>query len=350
MNPSSRSGDRPRILFVATDLSTGGGVNKVIRDLAVMFKRRLSADVVVVNARSARPSAYTFPSDVEVECHGPQSLVSYFRLLLRLRSRRPDVVIGSWTQDNILLTLAFLFSRTRVVLVEHSSRRFHGWAIRLLRRIVYPFASDVIVLNHRDLERYRGYLTNVRLIPNPVFPTTDANRSREKLIIAVGHLIPVKQFDHAIRAMARSRLEDEGWSMAIIGSGSEAHGLSKLIEAEGLKRTRLVAPGDDLGSWYAKASFLLLTSRLESFSLVLAEAMLAGVIPVAYASDGPSFILQDLPEHLVRTGDEQALADRLIRFARGADPETLRQHLRDSIQERFSPDVIAPQWKELLQS
>src|SRR5690349_12950853 len=47
------AGDEPcmrrplRILFIATDLSTGGGVNKVIRDLAALFRQRLGAEVSV---------------------------------------------------------------------------------------------------------------------------------------------------------------------------------------------------------------------------------------------------------------------------------------------------------------
>src|SRR5690348_11354717 len=95
-----------RILFIATDLSTGGGVNKVIRDLAVLFRRRLGAEVTVVNARSDRPSAYEFPSAVAVQSHRRRGLLAYFGLLLQLRRSQADVVISSWTQDNILVTLA----------------------------------------------------------------------------------------------------------------------------------------------------------------------------------------------------------------------------------------------------
>jgi glycosyltransferase involved in cell wall biosynthesis len=168
------------------------------------------------------------------------------------------------------------------------------------------------------------------------------------LIIAVGHLEPLKQFDHAIHAMARSRLEEEGWSLTIIGHGSEAARLSRLIEEERLTRTRIIPTVDDLESRYARASLLLLTSRLESFSLVLAESMLAGVVPIAYASDGPSFILEDHPENLVPTGDLDALADRLTRFARDPDLPPLRASLSASVEARFSPDVIVAQWREVL--
>jgi glycosyltransferase involved in cell wall biosynthesis len=338
-----------RILFVATDLSSGGGVNKVIRDLAALFKRRHGADVTVVNARSDEPSAYGFPADVPVHSYPRQRLLSYFRLLTRLRRSRPDVVVSSWTQDNVLVTLAFMFAPTKVVLVEHSSWHFHNAPIRLLRRIVYPLASAVVVLNRRDLDHYRGYLTNVRLIPNPVTaPLTQWPRQREKLIIALGHLEPLKNFEEAIRAMALSRLEDDRWSLAIIGSGSMEPRLRQLIDELGLKRTSIHSRTADLASWYATAALLMVTSRLESFSLVVAEAMLSGVVPIAYASDGPSYILEDFPEQLVPIGDLDALSSRLRGLADHADLDPLREKLRENATSRFSPERIAEQWRQLL--
>ena len=339
---------RPDVLFVATDLSTGGGVNKVIRDLAELFTTRLGRRVTVVNARSDREPSYAFPPNVLVEQHRRQSLPAYFWLLLRLRWRRPRVVIGPWAQDNILIALAFLFSRTKVVLVEHAPWHFHTRLVQLLRRIIYPLADVVVVLNRNDLAHFRQYLRGVRLIPDPVAGPSKVTREREKLVLAVGHLSPLKNFADAIRAFARSRLEEDGWSLAIIGSGSEEEKLRALIRDFGLARAFIHTGKEDLGGWYARASILLVTSRLESFSLVLAEAMLAGVVPVAYATDGPSFILEDFPDQLVKLGDVESLAERLRTVATQAESEPLREKLSQSTQSRFAPEVIAEEWSDLL--
>jgi len=268
---------------------------------------------------------------------------------VRLRRSRPDFVVSSWTQDNVLVTLAFLFSSTKVVLVEHSSWHFHRPAIRLLRTMVYPFADELVVLNRRDLDHYRRYLPRVRLIPDPVTAEPIAPRSREKLIIAIGHLEPLKNFEDGIRAMALSRLENRGWSLAIIGSGSCEGRLRELIARLGLTRTTIHPPAADLTSWYAKASLLLVTSRLESFSLVLAEAMLSGVVPIAYASDGPCFILEDFPVHLVEMSNAEALSERVAKFANAPELERLRPRMRMAIEKRFAPAVVTQQWQVLLQ-
>ena len=348
MNPPRPDPATRRILFLATDLSTGGGVNRVIRDLAVLLKRRLPADVRVVSARSDRPSAYAFPADVPVELHRPRSITSYFMTLLRIRRTRPDVLISSWTQDNILAALAFAFSRTRVVLVEHSSWDFHPWPVRALRRLTYPLASDVIALNRADFEHYRGRFRRARLIPNPMSADPGPHTKREKMILAVGHLEPIKQFDHAIRAFAQSKLEEDGWSLEIVGSGGAYAGLSTQIASLGLKRASIRPPSGDLARDYARASILVVPSATESFSLVLAEAMQAGVLPIAYATNGPSFILEAFPEHLVPKSDVDGLAAKLADFASRANLGERREALRKSVEQRFSPEAVFDQWKELL--
>lgn len=339
----------PRILFIATDLSTGGGVNKVTRDLAVLLSERIGANVEVVSARSDKLATYAFPSNIPVRYHRSGSLPAYFRLLCQLRRLQPDYVIGPWTQDNVFIVMAFLFAPARVVLIEHAPWNFQALFVRSLRGLFYPWAWRVIVLNPRELAHYRSHLGNVRLLPNPVPDTASVRQERrDKLIIAVGHLQPRKNFADALRAMALSALEEEGWSLAIIGAGPEEERLRELITKLGLVRTSIHPPTQVLASWYARSSLALVTSRIEVFSLVLAEAMLAGAIPIAYAADGPSFILEDFPEHLVEIGDVETLARRLRYFAHVSDLTKLRQQLGASIRERFSPHVIAEQWRELL--
>jgi glycosyltransferase involved in cell wall biosynthesis len=124
--------------------------------------------------------------------------------------------------------------------------------------------------------------------------------------------------------------------------------LRALIRDLGLRQTSIHTTPEDLGQWYSSASLLLVTSRLESFSLVLAEAMLSGVVPIAYASDGPSFILENFPDHLVEIGDVAGLSDRLMRLAGSADLDPLRRELSASISARFSPNVIIERWNALL--
>ena len=189
----------------------------------------------------------------------------------------------------------------------------------------------------------------MRLIPNPIAATpARVPDSRETLVLAIGHLEPLKQFDHALRAMATSGIEAQGWSLTVIGSGRCERELRTLADELGLRKTTFRTAREDLQPWYARASLLLVPSRMESFSLVLAEAMAAGVVPIAYASDGPSMILEEFPTQLVPCGDVDALAATLRPYAENTEMAALRTELSQSVKRRFDPAVVLTAWKQLL--
>jgi glycosyltransferase involved in cell wall biosynthesis len=337
---------RARVVFVATDLSTGGGVNRAIRDLAGIFAHQLRLEVAVASLHS-RPS-YGFDSAVRLQFR-PRGIFAYIRELWRIRRNAPDWVFGSWTQDNILLLATFLFSGTRVIVTEHASWSFHGPVVRALRRLFYPLAYRVIALNPEDLAYYARHLRNVELIPNVVRLPRSVPREREKLIVAIGHLSALKNFGDAVRAMSIAGLEQKGWSLTIIGQGSERDELAELGQRLGLSKMAIETGAESLADWYARASLILVPSLSEVFSLVLAEAMAAGVVPIAYATDGPAFLLSDFPDNLVPIGDVGAMAERMTDFARAGDLQPVRDALRKSIESRFAPELIAAEWRRVLQ-
>jgi glycosyltransferase involved in cell wall biosynthesis len=343
-------GRKPSILLVGTDLSSGGGVNRVIRDLAAILSGPLGMDVTVVSARSTAEPTYPFSPEVRLErLAGGESLLGYLRNLVRLRRRGYDFVVGFWAQDNILLAAAFLGSRTRVILAEHISWFYPSRFVRRLRAIAYRAAWRVLVLNRAEAQHYRRFLGNIELIPNPVPPIVLPDETRpEKLILAVGHLIPHKNFRDLLVAMHRSGLEAQGWSLAIVGAGPEEEMLRGLISEFGLARSAVYPPTRVIRDWYARASILVVCSKVEVFSLVLAEGIQAGLVPLAYAADGPAFILDRYPEQLVPIGDVDALAARLKGLASDPNLRGRGLSIREAVAPRFSEESIAEQWRTLL--
>jgi glycosyltransferase involved in cell wall biosynthesis len=276
-------------------------------------------------------------------------MLGYLGVLWKLRRRRDEFVVGFWPQDNIALLMMFLFAKSRVIVAEHISWHFAPRWVRALRRITYKLAWRVIVLNEADFAHFSRFLGNVRLIPNAVPRLlAPAATKRGKLFLAVGHLSKLKNFADAVRAMAMSGLEEEGWHLAIVGDGVESEHLHALIGELGLRNTSIHPATSDIASWYARASVLLVTSRIEVFSLVTAEAALGGAVPLAYSADGPAYILRDFPEQLVSIGDVAALAARMRRLADNPQLERLARSIRRSVERRFAADAVARQWKDLL--
>ena len=99
-------------------------------------------------------------------------------------------------------------------------------------------------------------------------------------LLTVGHLIPRKGVDIAIRALAN--LPD--CDLAIVGAGPEEASLRALASSSGVAdRVRFAGriPQSDLKTWYTAADALVLASDREGWANVLLESMACGTPVIA---------------------------------------------------------------------
>lgn len=334
------------ILLLGTDLSTGGGVNRVIVDLAGLLHKRLGMHVTISNARSDRPSSYEIPEDVALRPGRGSGILQYLQFLWRLRSEPFDTIVSFWGQDNILALLMLFRSGKRIVVCEHTSFQDAPRSVRLGRWILYRFAHAVTVLNRRELTHYTRYLTNVTLVPNPIRPLHRAHGKREKIILGVGHLVERKGFADLVEAYALSGLEQKGWALHIIGKGPEGARLHTMINQLGLTNAEIRPPSDDIARIYGLARIIVIPSQIEVFSLVLAEGALAGLIPLAYDNDGPAYLLERFLELIVPAGNVSILAERLDVLCSGDAPDPA--DVARVIGDLTDPEVVIRHWRSLL--
>lgn len=111
--------------------------------------------------------------------------------------------------------------------------------------------------------------------------------AREKVILAVGRLEPLKGYDLLIQALARLSLPDQ-WRLVIVGGdGAEARRLSALrnlaADCRIKKRVSFTGPVPHrlLPLYYSAADLTAITSTYESFGLVALESLACGTPLVA---------------------------------------------------------------------
>jgi GalNAc-alpha-(1->4)-GalNAc-alpha-(1->3)-diNAcBac-PP-undecaprenol alpha-1,4-N-acetyl-D-galactosaminyltransferase len=345
-----------RILLVTSSMSEGGGVTRVISNLAAIFAEFPDVEVDLLHAREFKGFRYPMPPGIRLlEGKHPFAQLTSLNLLvnlLRMRLGRYDYVLSFWTQENFLTCLAFLGSSSRVLLSEHLSHDQHTGLIQAARRCLYPLADKLLVLNEAELVYYRRFMKNVQLVPNPAIsgrPGTLDLGVKENLIIGVGHLTRRKGFDYFVRACARARISEIGWRAVIIGEGPERAKLLALIsELNASEYIEVVPPTNRIEAWYKRARVIVVSSLTEVFSMTIAESMAYGVVPVAFAADGPSYILRDHAQSLVPLGDSDGLATALACAMRDPELPARALSLRREALGRFSLDVISSIWKGLL--
>jgi poly(glycerol-phosphate) alpha-glucosyltransferase len=190
-------------------------------------------------------------------------------------------------------------------------------------------AFDIVAVlserQRRDIVAARGDHPGLTVIANPRARIAAGGRLRDpRGGIVLASLTARKRVDHAIRVAARS-----GIRLDVFGDGDRADAVRAAIPARASRRIRLHGHRPDARAHLPRASFLLQTGGSEGFPLVLAEAMAAGTLPIAYdVPYGPA----DVIEHgrnglLVPSGDEDALADAVTRLA-SLPPRTISQMRR----------------------
>lgn len=99
--------------------------------------------------------------------------------------------------------------------------------------------------------------------------------------ILISRLAPEKNIK-AFVSMAR-KLKD--YSFALVGDGEERDKLNQLLKKNNQKNVYMPGGTDNVSYYYSRAKMFVLTSKYESFGLVLVEAMAFGLPCIAFRPD-----------------------------------------------------------------
>lgn len=231
-------------------------------------------------------------------------------LRLKTIARRfgADLVLAHGNRAIALAAHPFSGTAARAVGVVHNFR-FKPALIGLRAAIaVSPAVQASVQARYPALEKH--LLEN--FTPLVMHPVKGAPPEVPR-IGALGRLHVNKGFDVLIRAAAVLRDRGVEASLSIAGDGPEMEPLSQLI-AELALGDRVSLPGwtDPPDAYLTGLDLFVLSSRVEPFGLVVAEAMAAGVPVVSTRIDGPRHILREgeLAE-LVAPDAPEALADAI---------------------------------------
>ena len=323
----------PRKILFYTHALTEGGAERAWAILASGFARRGYRVIFAVDYESDENRAYLDPS-VRVEILGGGHLASTLRLARLLSRERPGAALSALGIANLKLFVAAALSgrRRRTILSYHG---FFTAEPQMLSRLAYLLtplttrltAATVAVsdaLRDNLVATWRATPDRVHRIYNPVvwgtaamFPRADCARG-QPLVLASGRLVAAKNFGALVRAFAR--VEPNTARLVIIGEGPERAAIAAEIDRAGLG-ARVALPGYVAEPWdlYAHADCFVVSSRTESFGMVVVEALAHGLPVVSTDCGGPREILADgCFGCLVAQGDEAAMAGAIS--AALADP------------------------------
>ena len=330
-----------KLLFVITSLENGGA-ERVCASLANYFSTEHEVEILYFSGEIF----YQINSKVKLNKFTRNSRIPRLAaklLAIRKRAKDADCVISFMDSTNILSIIATAFLGRKLIVSEHSAHDFVGLKWRVLRRIFYPFATALTVLSKSDFNYY-SFVKNKAIIYNPSIFKPSFGGQKEKLIIFVGRLEPVKGCDIFLRALALLKLDD--FKLLVLGAGSQKKSLQSLSEKLGLKNLEFLGAISDIQNYYKKAKIIVSSSRFEGLGNALIESAFFDCIRVATPTAGALELLEDGKNGFISSDfSEQALAKAILK-ALSADESVLENTRAES--EKFRLENIAKEWWELI--
>ncbi len=263
---------------------------------------------------------------------------------------RPDVIHANLLTRTGLLAL-YLSRRHGVpyVITEHWTgfvngkyRKKPAWYRWLARQVVKRAAALTVVSDSlRKAMVELGFGPEVKVIPNVVdVPARTAVQAHAKTrFLTVADLLDEqKNISATLRATARIAADRQDFEFHLIGGGPDEDMLKKLSDELGIKNTFVFFHGrktnEEVYQHILSSDFVVVNSRVETFSVVTAEALACGKPVVATISGGPEEIITAETGMLIEKDNGQEL-EKAIRTMLDTFKTYDPVRLRVSVEARF---------------
>ena len=284
----------------------------------------------------------------------------WIKIYRYLKQNKIDIVVNVEPDIGIFtIPISFMLRKCKYVIWEHGNLfQVHNRFIPFIRRYAVKHFDKYILLTERDrknfIEKY-GYTDKYEVIYNIVMLPAEVDYSiKSKLIISVGHYLPIKNFEIIpdVGRIVFSKHPD--WVWEVYGTKDEViyqNILQKIKRYKLEKNIILNGRTTDMPKVYKKGAIYVLTSLTEGLPMVLLEAKSYKLPIVSFDIEtGPDEIIQDgVNGFLVKPYDVNSMAEKICELIE--NPE-LRQKMSDNSYidiDKFSEEKIMNQWKNVLE-
>jgi GalNAc-alpha-(1->4)-GalNAc-alpha-(1->3)-diNAcBac-PP-undecaprenol alpha-1,4-N-acetyl-D-galactosaminyltransferase len=355
-----------KILMLVSSMHAGGA-ERVAATLVNAWSARGDSVTLVPTFSSKGSCFYPVAAGVELiwladrAGAGPLARLAALRRLIG--ETAPDVIVSFLTNVNVAAILANRRKPYPLIVCERTNPAILSTATpfwRALRRLLYRRADMVTVQTEATRAPFAALVPGIKrlaVIANPLppdlaaMPAAGGEGGARLRLVAMGRLVPQKQFDLLIDAYARLAGDLPEWDLWIWGEGPDRDALQARVRGHGLDGRVFLAGRTD-APWpeLRRAAAFVLSSSVEGFPNVLLEAMSLALPCVAFdCPSGPREILRGGEDGLlVPNGDAAALEAALLRLC--TDPRlrgVLGARAAEGVRTRYALPTVLAQWDVL---
>ncbi|NJO99179.1 MAG: glycosyltransferase [Pleurocapsa sp. CRU_1_2] len=369
----------PKIAFLMQDVGLGGIERTVINLLCELHKYPISLDLVLFEKKGVLlPEVPPGVRIIELPNATSSRLRRVFPVMRYLKQEKPTVLISQLPQFNVIAAIAKTLTGipANALLVEHigfapledhlkNNLKERIGLLNYLRRFFYAKLDITVATVSQGLARELESNLHlkkgtIKVIYNPIVDEKTLllkaqvipdhpwfQPDQPPVFLGVGRLAPQKDFATLIKAFSILRQKGESARLVILGEGDEREKLEALVTKLNLN-TEVSLPGftDNPYAYMSRATAFVLSSRFESFGLVVAEALACGCQIISTDCPyGPSEIINSGEYgRLVPVGNPKDLAEAMKQAINApVDSDLLRLRARD-----FSVEKIVSEYLRLI--
>lgn len=226
---------------------------------------------------------------------------------------------------------------------------------KMAKKVIRKF--DLVIVRGSSVKAYIrecGYANRLEILTGSVFPHEDQiQRKRDIDVVFVGRLVEIKQLSTLLDSVFLLLKDHPNIKVNIIGEGAERDFLEQKSQLNGCADNILfLGKRRDVSSILGRAKVFVLTSRSESVSIAMLEAMSMQAVPiVTKVGDLADFVIEDETGYLLEVGDAIGFAHKISEML--ADEEKCRilgERAQSVVINRCSSSQIEEYWTRLLNS
>ncbi|TBR78395.1 glycosyltransferase family 4 protein [Campylobacter novaezeelandiae] len=344
-----------KILLIIGDITLKGGAERVVSNLANLFYDK-GLDVEILSFYKKNEKSYFFINpDIKISFFhqkghdeikkGFYKLVYkyYESFIIKNRYKDKDYII----YNNCTQFPFFKNKNTRYLKIQHSK-------LKILKRD--KFFDTLIILSSKELNIWKKYYKDVRLIPNFLssLPKENANLE-QKIILSIGRMTneDTKGFFRLLDIWKVIQKENSGarYRLHIVGEGEAREKLLDKIKQEKIENVMIKPFVKEIEKEYLSASIYAMASYFEGLPMSLLEASSFALPCIAFdVNSGPSDIIEDGKSgFLIKDGDLKEFALKLQLLMNDLNlRKSMGQKAKELIELKFSKEVVFKKWQENL--